>query len=586
MGLTRGQQTENAKGHRLEWVRGRKGNENPVYQGLDDFWPGAIPVDLRLCDAVVLGTQGYNPSAMKVLNSQQMQQCDREATNVYGISESVLMENAGVQVVESMDEYFGDGVPELIAVMCGKGNNGGDGFVVARHLYAAGSSVRAYLFASAVDLQGAAAENRRIAEELGVEIVEVPDAESWEKHSSYIAGFDCIVDALFGTGITGPLRGYFGSVVEAVNDSGSIVVSVDLPSGLSADSDEVFGPTVQADLTVAVAALKLCHIFPPAFEFVGELSVVDIGIPTAVIDAAGSTLELITPEECARSLKPRVADTHKGTYGHVLIVAGSPGMSGAAALAARGSLRGGSGLVTVGAPDSVSSIIAGLVVEAMVRSHASDSDGRLALAAKVELLSLAASADAIAVGPGVGTSEETQQLVREIVVESPAPIVLDADGLNAFAGDPEALREVKPPCILTPHPGELGRLLSMSTAEVQADRLAAVRLLAARSGAIVVLKGYRSLVCEPNGKVAINPTGNPGMATGGSGDVLTGLLAALIGQGLELFSAARLGTFLHGEAGDIAAERVGETSLIASDIIEALPDAFSCFDPGPGGGAA
>ena len=535
---------------------------------------------------MVLGTQGYNLSVMKVLNSQQMQQCDREAINDYGISESVLMENAGVQVVESMDEYFGDGVPELIAVMCGKGNNGGDGFVVARHLYAAGSSVRAYLFASAVDLQGAAAQNHRIAEELGVEIVEVPDTESWEKHSSDIAGFDCIVDALFGTGITGPLRGYFGSVVEAVNDSGSIVVSVDLPSGLSADSGEVLGPTVEADLTVAFAAPKLCHIFPPAFDFIGELSVVDIGIPAAVIDAVGSTVELVTPEECARSLKPRSVDTHKGTYGRVLIVAGAPGMGGAGALAARGALRGGAGLVTVGTPDSVSGIIASLVIEAMVRPYASDGDGQLALSAKMGLLALAESSDVIAVGPGIGTSEETQQLVREIVVESTAPVVLDADGLNAFAGNPEALREVRPPCVLTPHPGELARLLSMSTAEVQADRLVAVRLLAARSGSIVILKGYRSLVCHPDGRVAINPTGNPGMATGGSGDVLTGLLAALIGQGLEPFCAARLGAFLHGEAGDIAAERVGEISLIASDIIEALPDAFSSLELGPRGGAA
>ena len=535
---------------------------------------------------MVPGTQGYNLSVMKVLNSQQMQQCDRDAINGYGISESVLMENAGVQVVESMDEYFGDGVPELIAVMCGKGNNGGDGFVVARHLYAAGSAVRAYVFASVVDLKGAAAEKHSIAEKFGIEIVEVPDIESWEKHSSDIAGFDCIVDALFGTGITGPLRGHFGSVVEAVNDADSIVVSVDLPSGLSADSGEVLGPAVEADFTVALAAPKLCHIFPPASEFIGELSVADIGIPRAVIDAVESTLELITPEECARLLKPRAADTHKGTYGRVLIIAGAPGMAGAGALAARGSLRGGSGLVTVGTPDSVSGLIASLVVEAMVRPHASDGDGRLALAAKVGLLALAESADVIAVGPGIGTSEETQQLVREIVVESPVPVVLDADGLNAFAGNPEALREIGPPCILTPHPGELARLLSMSTAEVQADRLAAVRLLAARSGSIVVLKGYRSLVCEPGGGVAINPTGNPGMATGGSGDVLTGLLAALIGQGLELFSAARLGTFLHGEAGDIAAERVGETSLIASDIIEALPDAFSSIELGPRGGAA
>ena len=524
----------------------------------------------------MLEAQGYNPSVMKVLDSQQMHRCDRDAIDDYGIPALVLMENAGVQVVESMDAYFGDEGPELVAVMCGKGNNGGDGFVVARHLYGAGFTVRAYVFAAAVDLQGAVAENHRSAEEFGVDIVEVPDAETWEKHSSEIVGFDCIVDALFGTGFTGPLRGYLGAVIERINDSDASVVSVDLPSGLSADSGEVFGPAVDADLTVTFAAPKLCHMFPPASELIGELSVVDIGIPSAVIDAVESTLELITPGECALSLEPRAADTHKGTYGRVLIVAGSPGMAGAAALAARGALRGGAGLVTVGAPDSVFGIIAGLVPEAMVMPYASDRDGQFVLAAKVGLLASAEFSDVIAVGPGIGTSEETQQLVRELVVESPAPVILDADGLNAFAGNPEALREVDPPCVLTPHPGELAGLLSISTADVQTDRLAAARLLAARSRSVVILKGYRSLVCEPHeGCVAINPTGNPGMATAGSGDVLTGLLAALVGQGVESFAAARLGAFLHGEAGDIAAERVGEISLIASDIIEALPDAFS-----------
>ncbi len=543
-----------------------------------------IRADSRLGKDVTLEAQSYNPEVMKVLNSEQMQRCDRAAIDDYGIAELVLMENAGVQVVESMDEYFGDSGPDLIAVMCGKGNNGGDGFVVARHLYSTGRVVRAYLFAAAADLRGSVAENHRIAAAIGIDIIEVPDAESWEQHAAEIVGFDCIVDALFGTGITGPLRGHFGAVVETINDSGASVVAVDLPSGLSADNGWIAGPAVDADLTVTFAAPKLCHTFPPACELIGELSVVDIGIPEAAIDAVESALELITPEECAFALEPREADTHKGSYGRVLIIAGAPGMAGAAALTARGALRGGAGLVTVGAPDSVAEIVASLVAEALVRPHAADSDGGLGLAAKAGLTALAGAADVIAVGPGVGTSEETQQLVRELVVESPAPVVLDADGLNAFGGDPEVLREIGPPCVLTPHPGELARLLGMSTADVQADRLAAVRTLAERSGAIVILKGYRSLVCDPQRTVAINPTGNPGMATGGSGDVLTGLLAALIGQGMEPFAAARLGAFLHGEAGDIAAERVGEISLIASDIVDALPDAFSNCGLGAGVG--
>jgi len=512
---------------------------------------------------------------MKVLTAEQMQRCDRAAIDDHGIPEMVLMENAGVQVVEAMEEYFGDTQPELVAVMCGKGNNGGDGFVVARHLHADGRAVRVYLFSAGADLQGPVAENYGIAARAGVDIVEIPDEACWRRHADEVFGFDVIVDALFGTGINGPLRGHFGDVVGAINDSGAVVVAVDLPSGLAADSGEIAGPAVDADLTVTLAAPKLCHALAPACELIGELSVVDIGIPSDEIAAVADALELITPEECAAYLGPRDRDTHKGSYGRVLVVGGAPGMAGAAALTARAALRGGAGLVTVAAPDSVSDVVAGLVAEALVRPHASNAEGGLAVAAQAGLAALAAAADVLAVGPGVGTSSDTQQVVRDIVTAAEVPVVLDADGLNAFAGDAAALRAVKPPCVLTPHPGESGRLLGRTTAEVQGDRLGAVRELAERSGAIVVLKGYRSLVCDPNGRVAINPTGNPGMATGGSGDVLTGLIAALIAQGLEPYAAARVGVFLHGEAGDVAATVVGEISLIASDIIAALPDAFA-----------
>jgi NAD(P)H-hydrate epimerase len=250
-------------------------------------------------------------------------------------------------------------------------------------------------------------------------------------------------------------------------------------------------------------------------------------------------------------------------------------MAGAAALAARAALRGGAGLVTVAAPETVAAIVAGLTAETLVRPHPSNADGGLAAGALAGIRALAEDADVLAVGPGIGTSEEARRLVRELVTGAEVPVVLDADGLNAFAGHADALRDVGPPCVLTPHPGEAGRLLACSTAQVQADRLAAARVLAEQTGAVVVLKGYRSLVCSPTGRLAVNPTGNPGMATGGAGDVLTGLIAALIAQGLDAVAAARLGTFLHGEAGDVAALQVGEISLIASDIIDALPAAFA-----------
>ena len=520
-------------------------------------------------------SRGYNRSIMKVLDTRQIQACDRAAIHDHGIPELVLMENAGVQVVEAMEEFFGEEPPELVAVMCGKGNNGGDGFVVARHLHALGRSVRVYLFAGAADLQGSVAANHRMAAQLGVDIVEVPDEASWRQRADEIVGFDCIVDALFGTGITGALRGHFGEVVEAIVQTDAAVVAVDIPSGLSADSGDIAGAVVTADLTVTFAAPKLCHVLAPACELIGQLVVVDIGIPPQEVASIEGALELVTPAECASALPSRDPDSHKGSYGRVLVVGGAPGMSGAAALAARAALRAGAGLVTVAAPEPVSSIIAGLVIEALVRPHPADGTGGLSEAAASAIMTLAAEADVLAVGPGVGTSEETRTLIREVVAGAQVPVVLDADGLNAFAGDAGALRAVGPPCVLTPHPGEAGRLLGSGTAEVQRDRLAAVRELADRTGAVVVLKGYRSLICSPQGELAVNPTGNAGMATGGSGDVLTGLIAALIGQGVEPQTAARVGTFLHGEAGDIAARDVGEISLVASDIVAALPEALA-----------
>lgn len=517
---------------------------------------------------------------MKVLTSTQMQGCDRAAIDRHGIPEMVLMENAGVQVVECMEEFFGADAPELVAVLCGKGNNGGDGLVIARHLHAAGRAVRAYLFAVADELSGSVAENHRIAVSAGVDVVEVANDAEVAEVVDELVGFDCIVDALFGTGISGALRDPYGEVVEAVNDCGAPVVAVDLPSGLAADNGDIAGPAVVADLTVTFAAPKLCHVLPPACELVGELSVVDIGIPAAEIAAVKKALEIITPEECAAHLSPRDPDTHKGSYGTVLVVGGATGMSGAATLAARAALRGGAGLVHVAAPETVAAIIAGAVVEALVRPYPSNSEGGFSGAALEGLRQAAASADVLAIGPGVGASDEARTLVREIVAGAAVPVVLDADGLNAFADDAGALSAVGPPCVITPHPGEAGRLLGRSTAAVQSDRLDAVRQLARESGAIVVLKGYRSLVADAEGRVAVNPTGNPGMATGGSGDVLTGLIAALLGQGVGPWRAARVGAFLHGAAGDIAARRVGEIGLIASDIIGALPEAFASVQPG------
>ena len=515
---------------------------------------------------------------MKVLNSEQMQACDRAATDDFGIPEIVLMENAGTQVVESMEEFFAAEQPELIAILCGKGNNGGDGFVVARHLHNLGRIVRVYLFAAAADLSGVVADNHRMASALGVDIIEVTNDEEWPEIAAQLVGFDCIVDALFGTGIRGPLRNPFADVVESVNDSGVPVVAVDLPSGLSADNGDIAGPSIAADLTVTFAAPKRCHVFPPASELCGELGIVDIGIPQTCIDAVDGAVELITPEECAAVLPWREPDSHKGTYGTVLILAGAPGTAGAAVLTALGALRGGAGLIKVAVPDSVYGTVASQLTEPLVLCLASSDSGGIAASCGAAIVELAGEADVVAIGPGIGTAPETVELVRRVVADIGAPTIIDADGLNAFAGAVDELAGGGPPRILTPHPGEMARLLESSTADVQADRAAAAHELSRRSNATVVLKGYRSLVCTPAGELAVNPTGNPGMATGGSGDVLTGLMAALVGQGVAPPVAARVGAFLHGEAGDLAAVEIGETALVASDIVEALPEAIGSLE--------
>ncbi len=512
---------------------------------------------------------------IKILNTAQIQSCDRVAIDDYGIPGLVLMENAGTQVVEAMEEFFESDAPGSVAVCCGKGNNGGDGFVVARHLYNLGRDVHAYLFGSADQLQGSPATHHAMAQALGVPITEIPDADAWEGHYAALEGYDCIVDALFGTGITGGLRGHYGDVVDAINAAGAAVVAVDLPSGLSADTGNVEGPVVDADLTVTFAAAKLCHVLSPAEDYCGEIYVVDIGIPEASIATIDDPVLMLTPEHCADLLVPRLSDTHKGTYGRVLVVAGAAGTTGAAVLSALGALRGGAGLVTVATPNSVYPIIAGQITEALVRPLTCAAEGEgLGLDAVDEVLELVGSTDVLAIGPGVGTNPETAEAVRRIISQAGVPTVIDADGLNALVGNLEQVSEAEDPRILTPHPGEMARLLGCSTDDVQSDRLASARRLAVETDALVVLKGHRTVLAQPVGPLVLNPTGNPGMATGGSGDVLTGLIAAFLAQRLEPEAAAELGVFAHGAAGDMAADELGEVALIAGDLVDFLPDVF------------
>ncbi len=507
---------------------------------------------------------------MKVLLADAMRAVDRRAIEEIGIPSLVLMENAALGVVDALVARF----PEArsVAIFCGPGNNGGDGLAVARQLAQRGFELHLYLLAGGRALSEDAAVQLAICRRGRLEVVEVEAAAELERALTEAERCDLLVDALFGTGLTRGLEGLFAACVVGLNTLGRPILAVDLPSGLDASRHQPPGPHIEADLTVTFAAPKLGHVLDPAARAVGELAVADLGIPGFLLDEADSDLEWLEAEEVASLLPRRPADSHKGSCGHVLLVVGGPGRAGAAILAAQAAVRGGAGLVTAAVPAPLLPLVDGGSLESLTLALPAGADGELSAEAAAVVLEAAKGKTSLAVGPGLGRTEGAQETIRNLVRHCPLPLVLDADGLNAFAGRLEVLREQPAPTVLTPHPGEMGRLLGLSTAQVQADRLAAVRRAAALSGAVVVLKGHQSLIAGPE-TTWINPTGNPGMASGGSGDVLTGTIAALLAQGLEAAEAARVAVYLHGLAGDRAAARLGEVGLTASDLVAELPAA-------------
>jgi hydroxyethylthiazole kinase-like uncharacterized protein yjeF len=509
---------------------------------------------------------------MRVLNAAQMRESDRRTIEEIGIPSLVLMENAGRQVVAAMEATHADLLERRVGVLCGRGNNGGDGFVVARTLLQRGTDVSVFLLGRVADVKGDARTNLEILGRLGLTVVEVADSQAWELHFSEISRCDLIVDAIFGTGLNAPLSGLMETVCGDINGSGIPVVSIDLPSGLSADSAEPIGAFVEAGLTVTLAAPKLPLVLPPAEARSGDIVIADIGIPADVLDAAeGPEIYLLTRAAMRDLVSPRAADSHKGDFGHVLVVGGSLGKTGAPHLAAVGALRSGAGLVTVATPANCVPIVAAMAPEYMTEPLESSADGLDPRAADA-VLDLAR--DVIAIGPGLGRGSGTRAFVRTLVDRAPMPLVVDADGLNAFTDEPDRLcgREGRD-VIITPHPGEMGRLVGMSADEVQASRLEIARNFATAHRLYVVLKGHRTLVATPDGKIFINPTGNPGMATGGTGDVLTGMVAAWLAQLLDAEAACKLAVYLHGLAGDLAEADEGEVSMTSADLATHIGDA-------------
>ncbi len=519
---------------------------------------------------------------MKVLTAAQMREADRRTTEQFGVPSLTLMENAGRGVAEFAASTFPQLAGQRITVLCGKGNNGGDGFVAARLLAERGGRVRVLLFADPDSVQGDAAITLRRWRDRGGELRVIRSAAEWEQARAELSESKLVIDALLGTGLAGPVEGLLRTVIEDVNRGREryTVLAIDIPSGLPADGPAGEIVAIEADYTVTFTAPKLGQLLWPGTEYVGKLVVVPIGTPRELLDHDPAlNLHYLEPGEFRGLPLHRRRDSHKGDYGHVLIFAGSRGKTGAAILAARGALRAGAGLVTVATPAPVQPIVAAGLAELMTEPLAA-TDADTIAASNVDygrLQQLLETRTVVALGPGLGTHLETQQFIRTVTAECTLPLLLDADGLNAFVGRAEELRQRRAPLALTPHPGEMARLLGCTTREVQHRRLELAQQAAARWNAYVVLKGYRTIVAAPDGRAFFNSTGNPGMATGGTGDVLTGVLAALTAQfrTADWARVLALGVYLHGLAGDLAAARTGEISLLSSDLVEALPAAFA-----------
>jgi ADP-dependent NAD(P)H-hydrate dehydratase / NAD(P)H-hydrate epimerase len=530
---------------------------------------------------------------MKILTASQMREVDLLITERYGVPSLVLMENAGAGVVCEIEKAFGSLHGRPVAVFCGKGNNGGDGFVVARHLMMKGCQPQVLLFASPEDLRGDAQINFEILRKMGVPVLNVSEREfSDEKlgqlFTSLHAGI--VVDALLGTGIRLPVSSFLAKVIHQLNALSSSIVAVDVPSGLDSESltfesKPVIAPT--ATLTVTFTAPKPSNIFSPGDQHCGKWVVIPIGTPEEVLEDPRFWLNYVSRSEAAgfRRKLNRSPEAHKGDFGHVLVIAGSLGKTGAACMTAQSALRVGAGLVTLAVPAVCLPIVASQSLEIMTEPLEATEVGTVSTKAfdygRTE--TLLQGKDVIALGPGLGGHLETVEFVRRLVSQTRLPLILDADGINAFAGKMELINGEDRTLVLTPHPGEFARLLGISAESVRVNRIELCRKFAQEHRVHLILKGHRTIYASPSGQLCINSTGNPGMATGGSGDVLTGMLAGLVGQSLSgaisLEEAIILGVYLHGLAGDAARKTLGEHSLMASDIMANISGAF--LDLGP-----
>ncbi|MBW2606545.1 MAG: NAD(P)H-hydrate dehydratase [Deltaproteobacteria bacterium] len=508
---------------------------------------------------------------MYLVTASEMQQMDRQTIESFGIPGRVLMENAGLGATRVLFDQFDDVINKNVGVIAGRGNNGGDGFVIARYLAQKGSDVTVYLLAESARVKGNAAANLKLLAPLNVPVVEIPDEQSFLAHKTGMLHQEIWIDAILGTGLKSDVKGYFKKIIEFINALGKPVFSVDIPSGLNSDTGQVCGACIRAQTTATFAFAKTGHILFPGAEYTGYLEIIDIGIPDYITKNIRPKQHLLTPERIRTAFRPRIPDAHKGITGHVLVVSGSPGKTGAAAMTAMSAMRAGAGLVTLAIPESLNPVLETQVLEAMTYPLPETENGIIGESSFNKIMDLLSGKKCLAIGPGLGEAAETKKLVHRIIKESPVTIVIDADGLNNIAGSTEILKKAKAPLILTPHPGEMARLMDLTTGTVKKDRITCSRKFAENFNVHIVLKGAKTIIAHPEGNIFINPTGNPGMASGGMGDVLTGIIAGLVAQGFSPESAAHAGVYLHGAAADMLAEKIGPFGYLATEVMNAIP---------------
>ena len=500
---------------------------------------------------------------MKVVRVNQIRELDRRAMDEFDVSEELLMENAGGSVYFVILKEFGVSGKRFV-VFCGGGNNGGDGLVIARKIHSNGGEVEVFLLDDETKFKGAAKKNLEIISKLPIEICKVGSIESIK---STVLHSDAIVDAIFGTGITREVSGIYEDAIKLINNSQKRVFGVDIPSGINGDTGEVMGVAVKADYTVTFGLPKLGNLLYPGYERCGKMYLSYISYPPALYNADTIKVEINDPIE----LPQRGRDTHKGDYGKALFIAGSSSYFGAPYFSALSFLKAGGGLSYLAAPRSICPFLANKGSEIVFLPQKETSSGSIALENKEELLEFSERVDMVVIGPGISLNEETQELVRELAQRIEKPLLIDGDGITAIAVDRERVRGRKAITILTPHPGEMSRISKRDVSDIKKNRVDILQRTTEELNTIIVLKGAHSLVGYPDGRVFINLSGNSGMATAGSGDVLTGTIAAMFGLGLSLKDAVRIGVFIHGFSGDLAAGDKGEDGITAQDILDYLP---------------